>query len=291
MKPVPAYITACIFIGLAGLATHESAASQLVDNLLAGKNQTVVVYGTSLTAASGAVNGWVKSLDTWLDTLDPDAKAKATIINSGQSGRASRTGLKYLQTTVIDKKPDAIFIEWAINDASTYSNPADIDFGITIEESKANLKQMIADIKAALPDVEIIIQTMNPAWDSPGGSGISATVRPHLADYYQGYRDVYAELKSTVAGLIFIDHNINWLTLRADNEPLFQKYVSDGVHPTAEGSNAVTFPAIKAALQAPSTVPVPEPAMMATLLGVGAAAGCVLFRRARGCEGRENEVT
>ncbi|MDR1281029.1 MAG: GDSL-type esterase/lipase family protein [Opitutaceae bacterium] len=252
---------------LAAWVANTVTASQLVDNLKAGKNQTVVVFGTSLTAGDGAKNGWVKSLDTWLDTLDPDGAAKATVINSGQSGKASRTGLSLLQSAVIAQNPDTVFIEFSMNDA--YRGPSyaatNTDYRICLQESKNNLKSMITQIRAALPDTEIIIQTMNCIYDpDPGAANPPATGRPQIAEFYQGYRDVYAELKSTVANLILIDHEPTWLALRANDEALYKSYVTDGLHPTAAGTNAVTFPAIQAALTASA---IPEPATSATLAG------------------------
>ncbi|MDR1280153.1 MAG: SGNH/GDSL hydrolase family protein [Opitutaceae bacterium] len=241
----------------ASLVTASAAgASQLVENLLAGKNRTVVVYGTSLTASGqGSIE-----LGNWLNTLDPSGNAKATIINSGLSSLASQSGLNNLRSKVLDRAPDTVFIEFAMNDAATNFAPDAADYGITVEKSMANLSQMIDDIRKALPDAEIILQTMNPVWDSPNGSGISATIRPDLEAYYEGYRQV-----SVTYGLLLIDHYKNWVALRDSDPELFKTYVSDGVHPTAAGSTAITFTQLKLSLTA--TSPVPEPRAWAALAG------------------------
>lgn len=209
-------------------------ASQLVDNLKAGKAQTVVVYGTSLTRGGE----WTKALDAWLVTVNP--KAKVTFINSGQSGKNSIVGLQKLDEAVIAKKPDTVIIEFAVNDAGKHEGkPA----AVSQEQCGKNLGEMIDRIKKALPGTEIILQTMNPSWDAPNGNR-SGSIRPELPSYYEVYRKVAAE-----RGLLLVDHNKNWLKIREEDEELFKTYVKDGVHPTKEASVKVTFPALKAALE------------------------------------------
>lgn len=223
------------------LVTNQALASNLVDNLKAGKEQTVVCYGTSLTATGQ----WVADLGKWLNTLDPAGKARATVHKVGLSGQASQTGLNNLQGKVIKLKPDTVIIEFAMNDAYHGPNygPKHADYGMTPEKSAANLSQMIEEIRTALPETEIIIQTMNSVWDSPQGSGMSAKTRPDLAEYYEGYRKVAKKYNLPV-----IDHYKNWEKLRENDFDLYKKYIRDGTHPTPEGSTAITFPEVKKVL-------------------------------------------
>lgn len=227
MKILPAFLFPL-------LAASSAFGSQLVDNLKAGKDQTLVVYGTSLTAGGK----WVSATKTWLEGINP--QAKLTLVNSGQSGKNSITGLEKLDAVVIAKKPDTVLIEFAVNDAVLFP---DLKQRVSIEESAKNLETIIERIRKALPGTEIIIQTMNGVWDSPKGNG-SATKRPELAAYYEGYRKVAAKHK-----LQLIDHNRNWEKLRAEDEEKFKAYVADGVHPTPEASLNVTFPEVKKALE------------------------------------------
>lgn len=224
-----AFIAALSFV-----LPQYGSASQLVDNLKAGKNQTVVVYGTSLTHGGE----WTKALKSWLETVNP--AAKVTFVNSGQSGKNSIVGLQKLDEAVIAKKPDTVLIEFAVNDAGRREGKP---VAVTQEQSGKNLGEMIDRIKKALPGTEIIIQTMNPAWDAPNGNR-SGSIRPELASYYEVYRKVAAE-----RGLKLIDHNRNWEKIRSENEEQFKTYVADGVHPTKEGSVKVTFPELKKALE------------------------------------------
>ncbi|HSI07046.1 MAG TPA: GDSL-type esterase/lipase family protein [Rariglobus sp.] len=210
-------------------------ASDLIRNLQAGHPQKIVVYGTSLTE-----NGqWPNDLSAWLSGLHP---GKVTLINSGLSGKASNTALANLQAKVIAHAPDVVIIEFAVNDAFTAYTPADLDLGITPEKSQANLNRMIDAILKAKPGTEIILQTMNPAWDAPNGNK-SASKRPDLAAYYEGYRKV-----ASSRHLLLIDHYANWNRLRTTNPALFQSHIPDGVHPTPAASTAVTFPEIKKVL-------------------------------------------
>ena len=229
MKPTLSFLGALLLC-----APGLSSASQLIDNLKAGKDQTVVVYGTSLTAGGE----WTKALKSWLETVNP--AAKVNFVNSGQSGKNSIVGLEKLDAVVIAKKPDTVLIEFAVNDAGRREGKP---VAVTQEQSGKNLGEMIDRIKKALPGTEIIIQTMNPAWDAPNGNR-SGSIRPELASYYEVYRKVAAE-----RGLQLIDHNKNWEKIRSENEEQFKAYVADGVHPTKEASVKVTFPEVKKALE------------------------------------------
>jgi acyl-CoA thioesterase I len=196
---------------------------RLVANLKAGKPQTIVAYGTSLTEAGA----WVRQLQEALNARYPGL---ATVINSGRGGMWSGWGLENVETQVIAKKPDAVFIEFAINDAS-------LDRQTSVPKARSNLTTMIDRILSARPHADIILMTMNPP------VGIHREHRPKIDDYYQMYRDVAKERK-----LLLIDHAANWEPLLKTNKDLYAKYVPDGVHPTPGGSWNVTTPAILDAL-------------------------------------------
>jgi lysophospholipase L1-like esterase len=227
-------------------------ASRLVDNLKAGKAQVVVTYGTSLTAGGY----WGTDTKNWLSSFNPGL---VTFVNSGMSGKASNTGVANLQSRVLAHLPDAVFIEFAINDAAPY-NSYDLDYGITPEKSRENLNTMIDAILAARPSCEIFIQTMNPPWDAPNGNQ-SATKRPRIAEYYEGYRQVAAE-----RGLLLIDHHANWTQLKTSDLAQFQAYIPDGVHPSADGCTAIISPEIRRRLE----VFVAVPSAPVSLTAVGA---------------------
>jgi lysophospholipase L1-like esterase len=236
-------------LSLAG--TARGGPSQLLRNLQAGETQTVVTYGTSLTRPAE----WPDQLAAWLDSEFP---GQVQLLNRGVPSMASQHSNPNLDAQVrldffvLSQNPDTVFLEFAINDAL-------VGYNISPQQSRDNLNAIIDRILADGPDREIILMTMNPAWDSPTG-GSHATFRPNLAEYYQGYRDVAAD-----RGLLLIDHYPNWTQVRDNNPALFMQYIPDGVHPTPDALMQIVTPEIVQALT------VPEPASLVSsymLLGV-----------------------
>lgn|GEM_PF-647749 len=202
----------------------------ILEPLAAGEGVTVVTYGTSLTAGGA----WVAALESWLETRYP---GQVATINSGLSGRNSAEGVSQLQARVIDHQPDLVFIEFAMNDAFRYDDGTP---SLSVAEARSNLESMIDSILAALPDCEIVLQTMNAAWDSPAGSNQSAALRPRLDDYYQMYREVAAKRR-----LRLVDHHPTWAALEQADRTAFEQAIPDGVHPTAAGLEAYMLPLLK----------------------------------------------
>ena len=196
--------------------------SPFIQQLENGQQQTVVVYGTSLTAGGA----WVSQISSQLNQQYP---GQITWINSGLSGKASNSGVANLQTKVLDHQPDAVFIEFAMNDAFTAYDDGNIDQNISVEQARANLESMISSIGVQNSAAQVILQTMNPAWDAPNGN-LSGTKRPYLADYYQMYRDVADD-----QGLTLVDNNRVWTMLQTQDTSEFAARVADGTHPDALG--------------------------------------------------------
>lgn len=211
---------------LAMLASVTASGSQpklrLISNLKSGKKQVIVAYGTSLTA-NGA---WVKQLDNALEKQYPGL---ATVVNSGGSGKWSKWGIENLDARVIRKKPDAVFLEFCINDSVAR-------FKCPVAQSKANLETMIRRILKGNPKCDIILMTMTPGDKYPKGH---KSHRQNIAAYYEMVRTVAKRHK-----LILIDHYPNWKALQAKDKKLFQEYVPDTIHPTSTGCSKVVTPAI-----------------------------------------------
>jgi lysophospholipase L1-like esterase len=215
------------------LLVATSSASDLVRDLAAGRARKVVVYGTSLTASGP----WVGQMQAWLAA---NYSGQMTLVNSGLSGRSSVDGVAQLPAKVLAYNPDTVFIEFAINDAFLYSDGTP---QISVAQARANWLTMIDALRAQNPRVEIILQTMNPVWNNPAGSNVSATLRPNLPAYYQMVRDVAAE-----RGLLLIDHYPNWLALQTNDLTTFQSDIPDGVHPGATGAQRITMPLLQRCL-------------------------------------------
>ncbi|WP_168432907.1 sialate O-acetylesterase [Pontiella sulfatireligans] len=201
----------------------EGSPKTRVSRLEAGEKQTVVVYGTSLTA----VGAWVDQLRAVLEQNYP---GQITLINSARGGSNSEWGRKSFDERVIQKKPDTMFIEFAINDAVASRK-------VSVEKARENLEDMIDRLLAAQPDCKIILMTMDPAVSH------HADRRPDLVTYYQMYRDV-----AKARGFLLIDHYPNWEKLLNEDPGLFIQYVPDGIHPVRDGALQVIMPAMMSAL-------------------------------------------
>ena len=202
---------------------HAESKSQLVRNLQSGLKQTVVTYGTSLTAGGA----WVNQLQQALNERFPGL---VTVINSGEGSMWSQWGVDNLDKRVISKKPDAVFIEFSINDAY-------LPYKTSVDQARTNLKIMIDRILVSNRQCEIILMVMNPP------VGVHLERRPQIKTYNQNYRDVARE-----RGLMLIDHYPEWESILTKDQNLYQRYVPDGIHPNSEGCEKVITPAIIKAL-------------------------------------------
>ena len=219
---------ASILLGtlLAACALHAEEGvpkTRLVQNLEGGKKQTLVTFGTSLTA----VGAWVDQLRVVLDQQFP---GQATVINGAQGGANSDWGREKLDEKVLAHKPDTVLIEFSVNDAHAQRKTS-------VDHARGNLENMIERILAANPDCEIILQVMNPP------VGHTKTVRPDIAAYDQMYRDVAA-----ARGFLLIDHSPAWQDLLKNDPRTFMLCSPDTIHPLRSGSLKVSTPVVLAAL-------------------------------------------
>lgn len=240
LRPVMATALFCIAL---------SAQGGILDRLRNGENLIIAAIGTSLTDKNwNKGTGWFEQTGEWLNGL-PYA-GKVTLSNRAVCGSASKTdssttdsrcGFLQLGDVLANDNPDAIFIEFAINDAY-------IPYKISGQESKNNLQVMISQIRDWAGNqnqgkgktVDIVIQTMNNC------SSIHASQRPNLSDYYHGFLEV---VKAN-PGVLFIDNYHNWLNLynsQADHST-WNSFVPDGIHPNASGSRNIILPAVQKAL-------------------------------------------
>lgn len=196
--------------------------TQFIKNIEAGKDQTVVVYGTSLSTGRNG-RAWMNEV---VRLLHADYSGRVTYHLSGKGGRWSAWGVQNLEDSVLKKQPDVVMIEFAINDAS-YLN------GTSVELARLNLQYMIDRIKLSDPACEIILQVMNMA------IGKSATYRPNLEAYYNLVREIAHK-----ENLLLIDHFPNWKIILDKGEDTFLKYVPDGLHPNKMGAVEVIAPYI-----------------------------------------------
>ncbi len=214
-------------------AVSESAPLPLTffQNLAAARPQTVVTYGTSLTAAAE----WPDALHRYFDRHFP---GQVACFNAAQSGQHSNWGLANLDARVLSHKPDLVFIEFSVNDAAT-------KHGISVAQSVANLDTLVQTLRRQNPSVDIIVQTMNPAWDSPASAPkLYASDRPELATYYAACRDYARDHR-----LPLVDHYPVWAAIQQSDPARFHALIPDGIHPAPEASLTITWPAIETLLE------------------------------------------
>ncbi len=228
--PIKAFL---LILCACSLPCNGAEKSRLITQLEAGRKQVVVAYGTSLTS-DGA---WVTQMTGVLNQRFPGL---ATVINSGASGQWSGWGVTNLENRVLSKQPDTVFIEFAINDCAGH-------FKGTVEISRNNLETMIDSIQKTNPQCEIILTTMTPGNGFPEGH---RSHRKEIEGHYEMYRSV-----AKARNLTLIDHYPNWKALESRDRALFQKYVPDTIHPTAEGCSKVVTPVILAALGIRASTP------------------------------------
>ena len=209
----------------------ESLPVTVFKNLREGKKQTVITYGTRLTH-KGA---WTKSLAGYFEKKFP---GQVTFLNTARSGMTSEWGVENLQARVLKHRPDLVFIEFSANDAATKHH-------ISTEQSEANLDRMVKELRQQNPQVDIVLQTMNPAWDSPKTPDKKfGSERPDMEAYYDVCRRYAHE-----HNLPLVDNWPNWLKILKEQPEQYHKMVSDGIHPHSGPSLAVTWPAVEALLE------------------------------------------
>lgn len=209
-----------LFIASSLLSASLVAAPQFTQRLANGESLTVVVYGTSLTERGA----WPELMQA---ELHRRYKGRIHLINGAMSGQTSKWGVMNIEDRVIQKRPDVLFIEFAINDAHRR-------FEIDVDDTRRNFRRMVQRVKKALPECEIILMTMS---DAKGEAEYNRQFRLH--EYYQAVRDVAAE-----SGLTLIDLYPQWQRLRLGDEGLYDRYMPDGLHPTEEATRHFIIPAL-----------------------------------------------
>lgn len=98
----------------AALVTVRDGLPNLAGKLQAGTPVKVVFIGGSITEAATTPKGFITSVGDWLAANHP--RAKATLVNAGISGTGSDFGAARCDRDILAHQPDAVFIEFAVND-------------------------------------------------------------------------------------------------------------------------------------------------------------------------------
>lgn len=176
------------------------------------------LLGTSLSHGATRDNSYARDVSA---KLTAGKSSEVRCFNMSVDGGSSATGGLVGYPSVASLKPDAIILEYQMNDC--------VD---TISNSQARHLSIITGIRAISPSTKIFLMTMNTLI----GSSAPVLARSNLATFYQMYRDL-APLQSV--GLI--DNTPNWAGMTLTDAP-------DGMHPTVLAHRARTVPGIVSAL-------------------------------------------
>jgi acyl-CoA thioesterase-1 len=221
------WICVAVAVTLGNLGAAEKP--DVFRDLAAGKKETVVVYGTSLSHGGE----WAKETKKWFDAKYP---GQVSFVNNSGPGQHSGWGLQHVEEKVVKLQPGLVLVEFAFNDARD-------KYDVSVRQAAGNLEKIVAVIRKGSPRTEIVLQVMNVGWDVPDGNQ-SDSWRPKLQDYNDNYRKM-----AKSQGFDLIDHYAAWEKLKKDDFETYKKYIPDGTHPDAAGSLAVTWPGVKAWLE------------------------------------------
>ena len=188
-------------------AATTRAQEKLRRNLKEGKQQTIVVYGTSLSASR---DGWPSMLERSIDSLYP---GQIEVVNSAAGAMWSTWGVQNLDERVISKNPDMFIVEFTINDAF-------LPYKTSTEVCRLNIEYMIDRVLEANPECEVVLQVMNMPIE------VHFEERPD----YKAYNDVYREVARR-RGLKLIDHTLYWGDILDRGEDYYKTFIPDGIHP------------------------------------------------------------
>ncbi len=203
-------------------------------SLIFAQGKNIVFYGTSLTV----VGKWVRNLMYQVNKDFPNV----TYYNSAKGGMNSIWGKTNLKNLVINKRPDIVFMEFAINDCYELPNPYYNYTIVPLDLSRQNAEDMVDSLRKYNSKVKIFILGMSPPLDSLIDGRNPAVARPHWKTYFQAWQDVAQEKNIT-----YIDITKKWLGL--DRQTLWN-YLPDGLHESELGGIRIIIPTILPVLEA-----------------------------------------
>jgi lysophospholipase L1-like esterase len=157
------------------------------------------------------------------------------LTNAAKWGSDSNWGVRKLGSRLLRHEPDVVLLEFSVNDA-------DIRRKMSLARSRKNLLAIIRQIEEHNPSCDIVLMTMNPAFDRP------LFYRPKLEEYYGIYREVAID-----QSLMLIDHYRLWRQLLV-RQPERNEHFADGLHPDDAACSQIILPHLFEALQIPTFI-------------------------------------
>lgn len=165
----------------------------------------VLFVGTSLTAGLGLDPA--QAYPAVIQAIADSARFRIQVVNAGLSGETSAGALRRVDWLLRDAPPQVVVIETGANDGLR---------GLLPDTTQANIKGIVAKVRAASPEARILLAQM----EAPPNLGPRYTRR---------FRDVFLTVAADEA-LTLIPFFLDGVAgVPAMNQP-------DGIHPTAEGA-------------------------------------------------------
>jgi len=190
----------------------------LAVRLPAASPAVIVCYGDSITAGFGLAQG--QSFPSALDKLLDAAGYHYKVENQGTSGATTKDALTTLPA-VLRIHPEIVIVEFGGNDGLR---------GLPLDQSRRNLDQVISALESAHIKVLIAGITLPPNYGPE-----------YIQQFNQMYRTLAAEHHAALVPMIYKDLIHVPGTIQ-----------SDGIHPTAKGSEIIAetlLPALKPLLR------------------------------------------
>jgi len=179
--------------------------------LAAGEPVRIVALGDSLTEGWMVRKGYLDFLGEMIEKKYPSCRV--AIINRGVPGDTAEGGLFRLREDVLDRDPDLVFIQFALNDAFIGVNPA---------RFKNTIRVIVEQIRADT-DAEILLVTSVPVLANPAEDKMTER-------FYEALIDLAREERCAIA----LVHRY-WKKRIAEGVDFSGLVQSDQVHPTVAG--------------------------------------------------------
>ncbi|SHE95177.1 acyl-CoA thioesterase-1 [Arenibacter palladensis] len=207
------YLLFIFFTSCGNMATKKADAGEKVEEAIENKVETkseskvILFFGNSLTAGMGLDpnEAFPALIQEKIDSLQLPYK----VVNAGLSGETTASGKNRLGW-VLNADIEVFVLELGANDGLR---------GISLEETRGNLQEIIDVVQQKNPNTTIILAGMQ--------------IPPNMGqDYTSEFKDIFPDLaKKNNVGLIpFLLEDV------AGNPELNQP---DGIHPTAEGQKII----------------------------------------------------
>ncbi len=179
--------------------TENTEASQQAETAV----KTILFFGNSLTAGYGIdeEDAFPALIQDRIDSLGMDYR----VINAGLSGETTASGLSRLDW-FLEEQPDLFILELGGNDGLR---------GISLEETRKNLRGIISQVREKYPETQIVLAGMQ--------------IPPNMGtEYAADFRSMYAQIAAETGVAL-----IPFLLEGVAGDP--ELNLPDGIHPTEEG--------------------------------------------------------